>query len=459
MLITGCGVKVDLPPKSTEMPAINENVNILNFHRSYNVDERPITTTPPEDLPEGIVEYDDNYTFEVRNDKTLTYIEHFPTEYKYTDISAIYTGDVPKESYENAYEWLMVLYEAKKLGSASKMSANIEHRYSLLNENCKEYVKNEFLNEHVRQMYYHADVENCALCYYGNYKVYFLGYKTKYIDFQNNEYYGITAQIRFDSVLYTKKRQVPYYLSNNDMGFSLYVEILFDSNHKIAGWQEQFRKSSEAESLYSKFVISPPKAGYVDDNPYFEEVFDESFGEPTITGYLKKQQQMFDIEKEIMYLLKDSDKFSEETFLPVKQKCSKSLVDSYDVKNFFDEFIYDISKYGVKFQFDPFTIEELDQKNGTQIKIYSDTKYGKVYSYSSGGLKKTGSDEFNKKYALGQEGRAFEIEYYFVEEDAEIKLLGIMLIKYNKEFSGALSDNLISLWNGIKPPVIEEEQG
>ena len=32
MLITGCSVKVDLPPKSTEMPEIGENVNILNFH-------------------------------------------------------------------------------------------------------------------------------------------------------------------------------------------------------------------------------------------------------------------------------------------------------------------------------------------------------------------------------------------------------------------------------------------
>ncbi len=458
LIFTGC--MPDEVKTNEEINNIDESdTRIVNFYMSYSVSERPITTAAPEDLPEGVVEYDDESIFKLRNDEKLTCKEYFPMKYQYKDISAIYQGDIPESAYKNACDWICVLYEANKLQNYNRMKANIENRYPLLNENCKQYVADEFIEKHSASMYHYNDIKPCGLSAIGDKKFRFLGYKTTYIDFQNKEYYGITTEVRFNPMLYTKSRQVPNYIIENDMPFQFYIEIIFDSENKIAGWIEEFYKHSEKEKNYVKYIVSPERVGYMEEKLYFGEVFHQSFGEEETVNYTKHQEDMFQIEKELMYILKDSAKYTEESFSTFEKRCSSFLLDSANAENFFNEFLFDAQNYNVKFQFDPFTIEELDEKEKTQIYINKGTKYGDVYSYTSGGLKKTGSNDFNEKYALNPEGYRFEIKYYFVIEEDMPKLLGVMLTKSKMEYSEILPERLISLWNGIKPPIIEEEQG
>ena len=438
---------------------VNESdTRIVNFYKSYNEESRPKVTAAPEDLPEGIVEYSDEYTFRVHNDETLTHKEYFPMEYKYNDISAIYDGDIPQSAYEHACEWICVLYEANKLQNSARMKANIENRYSLLNENCRNYVINDFLEKHCASMYHYNDVKPCGLRALGDKKFNILGYKTTYVDFQNNEYYGITVEVGIDTLLYEKSRQAPNYIIENDMPFQFYIEILFDSENKIAGWIEEFHKHSEKEKKYVKYIVSPERVGYMEENAYFGEVFHQSFGEEELVNYTKHQKEMMLQIEELMYILKDNTKYTEEVFSSFKNRCSSFLLNSGSAESFFYEFISDTETYNVKFQFDPFTIQELNNGEETQLYVNKGTKYGDVYSYTSSGLKKTGSEEFNEKYALNPDGYGFEIKYYFVIEDDAPKLLGVMLTKSNIEYSKNLPEHTISLWNGIKPPV-EEEQG
>ncbi len=461
ILFTGCTQKEETEKVNESLKKEeSEDVRIVNFYKSYATSERPSTVTAPEDLPEGEVVYDNESTFKLRKDEKLNFIKYFPIEYEYTDISPIYSGDIPQSAYENAFEWISVLYEAEKLKEYGQMKANIKHRTNLLSEACEEYVNGEFLEAHTQSMYHYNDVKHCALtAKMANKKVYFQQYKTHYIDSSGNKYYGITAEMYFDSQLYSKARQVPNYIAEKDMGFQLYIEVLFDSENKIAGWIEEFYKASEKEQPYSYFIISPEKAGYMEREGYFSYVFDETFGTAEDVVFTKYKDEMFNIEKELMYILKDNTELNEETFYNFKNRCARVFASSKAVNEFLSDFLYDVRKYNVHFEFDPFTIIELDEKENVVIKEYKDTKYGDVYYYSSGGLKKTGSQEFNEKYALGPEWHSFSIAYYFVEEDGEIKLLGMMLQKYNRELDETLSDNLISLWNGIKPPIIEEEQG
>ena len=456
LVFTGCG---NTEEKNETVNNITEGDNrIVNFFKSYRAESRPKVTTPPEDLPEGIVEYDDEYTFRVHNDEKLTRKEYFPMDYKYNDISVIYDGDILQSTYDNACEWICALYEANKLQNSTRMKANIENRYPLLNENCRNYVINDFVEKHSASMYHYNDIKPCGLTAIGDKKFNFLGYKTTYVDFQNNEYYGITAEVKVDTLLYQKSRQVPNYIIENDMPFQFYIEILFDSENKIAGWIEEFHKYSEKEKKYVKYIVSPERVGYMEEKTYFGEVFHQSFGEEETVNYTKYQKDIFQIEKELMYILKDSEKYTEESFLSFQERCSSFLLNSGNAENFFNEFLSDAQKYNVKFQFDPFTVQNLTEREKTQIYMNKGTKYGDVYSYVSGGLKKTGSQEFNEKYALNPDGYLFEIKYYFVIEEDTPKLLGVMLTKSNTEYSENLPEHIISLWNGIKPP-IEEDQG
>ncbi len=369
----------------------------------------------------------------------------------------IYQGEIPQNVYDAAYEWISVLYEADKLKENHIMVGNIKNRSYLLNADCEDYVTKEFAEKHAQSMYGSKDVNYCTLATLGDHKIAFLGYKTHYEDLYGNKYYGITAEMNFDSNLYAKTRQVPSYISENDMGFQLYVEVIFDSENKIAGWIEEFYKNSEKDVRFSTFIISPDEVGYMDDKGYFEPIFDETFLTPTDVVYTKYKSEMFLIEKELMYLLKDNTTFFKENFSAFADYCSKEILNSTTVNEFLSEFIGDIKKYNVHFEFDPFTIAELGEKQNVQIKVCKNTRYGDVYFYSSGGHKKTGSKEFNEKYALGQDGYSFNIQYYFTIEDDKPKLLGIMLDKYNSEFSETLPDDLTSLWNGIKVPIIEEQ--
>lgn len=457
LLFSGC-VSNEEKQSQHNGVVVEDDVHIVNFYKSYKVNERPRITPPPEDLPEGIVEYDDEDTFRLRNDETLNFIKYFPMDYEYSDISVIYEGDIPESVYDAAYEWISVLYEAEKLKDQKKMTANIKSRFKILSKSCVEFVEDKFMEKHVQSMYHYNDVKHCSLWSFGEKKVYFQGYKTHYVDFLNKNYYGITAEIKFEPELYKKARQVPNYIIERDMGFSLYVEILFDSENKIAGWIEEFHKNSEKEHRYTKFIVSPEKTGFIENDPYFDVVFDDSFTTCSQMNYLSFSKDMFEFEKELMYLLKANKVLDEKAFFKLKERCSQSLLNSFVVQDFYSEFLYDIKRYNVAFEFDPFTISELDEKDSTPIYLYAGTKYGDVYCYSSGGLKKTGSDQFNEKYALNKEGYGFKIEYYFVMEDEVPKLLGVMLTKNNSEYANELPEHIISLWNGIKPPV-EEEQG
>ena len=139
-----------------------EDARIVNFYKSYATNERPSTVMAPEDLPEGEVTYDNESTFRLRKDEKLHFIKYFPIEYEYTDISPIYSGDIPQSAYENAFEWISVLYEAEKLKEYGQMKANIKHRTNLLNEACQEYVNGEFLEAHAQSMYHYRTVIFCS---------------------------------------------------------------------------------------------------------------------------------------------------------------------------------------------------------------------------------------------------------------------------------------------------------
>ncbi len=432
---------------------------IVNFTKKYGKTERPKVTTPPEDLPEGIPEYDDEGVYRFRNTENLTYVDYFPTEYSYRGISVIYEGDIPEKAYEGATEWLSVLYEANKLKNEEKMRANIEHRYDLLSDNCKTFVKSSVIDKHIKSMYHFEDDVSCALSYKSENKIDFYGYKTTYTDFQNVEYYGITAEIWFDTRQYVKERQVPNYIEEHDMPFQFCVEIIFDSDNKIAGWQEQFVSHSSKERKSDILIVSPERAEYAMENPYLGVVFDYSFKEDTVADYFKSRDAMFDFEKKLLYTLKDNTEFTEETFTSLSELCDERLLNSETAKNFFDEFLYDVKKYNVDFEFDPFTLKGFDDNKNINIRIYEDTKYGDVYHYIGGGLIKTGSNEFNEKYCLNPDGYRFEVDYYFVIKDEKPKLLGIMIERYNMELSETLPDTLVDKWNGIERPIVEEEQG
>ncbi len=460
ILISGC-VQKENTGSLENIDESEKGVNqIVNFTKKYGKKERPKETTPPEELPEGIPEYDDESVFRFRKTENLTYVDYFPTEYTYQGISVIYEGDVPKQAYESATEWLSVLYEANKLGSEEKMRTNIEHRYNLLRDSCKTFVKSNVIDEHIESMYHFNDAVSCALSYKSENKVDFYGYKTAYTDFQNVEYYGITAEIWFDTREYTKVRQVPNYIEEHDMPFQFCVEIIFDSDNKIAGWQEQFVSHSSKKNRSDYFIVSPERAEYATENPYLGVVFDYSFKEDTVADYFKSRDAMFDFEKKLLYILNDNTEFTEETFAPLIGLCDERFVNSETVRIFFDEFLYDIKKYNVDFEFDPFTLKSFDDNKNINIRIYEDTKYGDVYHYAGGGLIKTGSKEFNEKYCLYPDGYRFQIDYYFVIKDETPKLLGIMMERYNTlELSEILPEALVDQWNGIERPIVEEEQG
>ena len=244
------------------------------------------------------------------------------------------------------------------------------------------------------------------------------------------------------------------------MPFQFCIEIIFDSDNRIAGWQEQFVSHSSKERKTDIFILSPERAEYAMENPYLGVVFDYSFKEDTVADYFKSRDDMFQFEKQLLYILKDNTEFNEETFAPLIGLCDERLLNSEQAKNLFDEFLYDIKKYNVDFEFEPFTLKEFDDNKNINIRIYEDTKYGDVYHYIGGGLIKTGSKEFNEKYCLYPDGYGFEIDYYFVINDGKPKLLGIMMDRNNNiELSETLPDTLLDKWNGIERPVVEEEQG
>ena len=149
LLFTGCNNGI-----IEENPQGNiDKENIVVFSKRFTCRERPLETPEPEDLPEGSVIYDDEASFRPRNQENLHINPVLYTNLNITDIDYIYEGDILHETYENACEWISTLYEAEKLSNAGKMKANIQHRYYLLNEQCKNYVEDKFVDDHILAMY------------------------------------------------------------------------------------------------------------------------------------------------------------------------------------------------------------------------------------------------------------------------------------------------------------------
>jgi hypothetical protein len=459
---TGCKNVGNKDAEHTSKPnTVTEQTDKEIYWMKYSVSERLRQMPDPEDLPEGYFEYDDEGTFRVHNDKSKVSKTHFPVELYFKNIDAIYEGDVSGEMYEAAVEWLAVLYEAERGGNAGRMANNIRYRYPLLTQKVQDYAEKSFIQEHTGAMYSYYDTKYCALRYVNgdNCKFSFEGYKTTYTDFTGEEYYGITAMMQFDMSKYQNDEKVPEYITSNDMAVTFYVEVIFDQNGKIAGWCERYNKKSDIESN-SYYIVSPDGIhnGYV--KTYFSVTLDESVGQgERIIGF-KYKQQMFDFVSELILTLKNNSSFSEKTFERLREKCDIRLLNSYGMQEFFEGFLTDIKKYNVDFEFDPFTLESLNDWSKTSVIHHSESKYGELYCIGFAGHIKTGSEEFNDKYGLRGDREAFDFDFYFTVDDGVMRLIGIVLDNYNYEnfFDEMHSEALDMIWRGEKIPY-EDDNG
>ncbi len=431
--------------------------NIVHFSKKFVCKERPQETPSPDELPEGKVEYDDEGTFKPKNQENLHSNLYFYTDFNYTGIKAIYEGDISNIAYENACEWVLTLYEAQKLSDPGKMKANIQHRYSLLSEDCKNYVEDKVIDNHVMLMYHIDDIQHCSLRHQGSsHKVSFLGYKTEYTDVNGNAYYGITAELWFDGYSYEKDRQIPHYISSRDMRIQFFVEILFDSNEKIVGWQEQYFKYSDSQKQ-TRFMISPKGIDREATCDYFEITLDNnSKGRQSVEVFSDKVG-VLNFYKDLINILKDTptEEFNKHTFDSLKTRCSDKLTGSLEIEQFFNEFIADIKKYNVDFEFSPLYLQKIDTiVSGPSV--FRDSIYGDLYCFYAGGPVKTGSQEFNDKYGLRQDMFSFHAELYFVIENGKAFFIGAVLDN-NYTYQDQMSYALQLSWQGIELP--HEEQG
>ena len=455
LLFTGCNNGI-----IEENPQGNiDKENIVVFSKRFTCYERPLETPEPDDLPEGSVVYDDEASFRPRNQENLHINPVLYTKLNLTDIDYIYEGDILHETYENACEWISTLYEAEKLSNAGKMKANIQHRYYLLNEQCKNYVEDKFVDDHILAMYNVNDIENCALGYVSDSgKFSFERYITTYTDNEENSYYGITAQVKLDSLLYSRVRQMPYYVTSRDMQTGFYVEVIFDEHHKIAGWQEEYFKHSENQKEFSKRYVISPKGVEKEKMPdYCEAVLDDSAYGRQSAQVVPQKKEMAGFVKDLIYILKDTptNDFNEHTFDSLKSRCSDKLVNSTEINEFYNEFISDIKKYNVDFEFGPLYLKSLEN-NIQAVWLFENSIYGKLYSFQTGGLIKTGSQEFNDKYGLRQDEYSFDAELYFVIEDKKAYFIGAVLNNYYT-FNDKMPEAVQLGWQGIELP--PEEQG
>lgn len=453
LLFTGCnnGIVQENPQGNIDKE------NIVVFSKRFTCYERPLETPEPEDLPEGSVVYDDEASFRPRNQENLHINPVLYTNLNLTDIDYIYEGDILHETYENACEWISTLYEAEKLSNAGKMKVNIKHRYNLLNEQCKNFVEKEFVDNHILDMYHSDDIENCMLGYLsGGKKFYFQRYITTYNDSEGNNYYGITAEVRLGG--YDRVRQMPYYVTSRDMPTEFYVEVIFDKHHKIAGWQEEYFKYSEKQNNYGKRYVISPKGVEKEKMPdYFEVVLDDSAYGRQSAQVVPQKKEMAGFVKDLIYILKDTptNDFNEHTFDSLKSRCSDKLVNSTEIIAFYNEFISDIKKYNVDFEFGPLYLKSLEN-NIRSVWLFENSIYGQMYSFETGGLIKTGSQEFNDKYGLRQDEYSFDAELYFVIEDKKAYFIGAVLDN-RYTFKSEMPEAVRLGWQGIELP--PEEQG
>ncbi|MBE7093022.1 MAG: hypothetical protein E7365_07600 [Clostridiales bacterium] len=459
LLFTGCNNGII--EENLQENIVKENIkeNIAVFSKRFTCRERPLETPEPEDLPEGSVVYDDEASFSPRNQENLHINSFLYTKLNLTNIDYIYEGDILHETYVNACEWISTLYEAEKLSNAGKMRANIQHRYNLLNEQCKNFVEKEFIDNHILDMYHSNDIKNCSLSYVSDGgKFSFERYITTYTDSEGNNYYGITAQVKLNSLLYSRVRQMPYYVTSRDMQTRFYVEVIFDEHHKIAGWQEEYFKHSENQKDYGKrYVISPKGVEKAKMPDYFEVILDESaYGRQTAEAVPQKKE-MAGFVKDLIYVLNDTptNDFNEHTFDSLKSRCSDKLVNSTEIIAFYNEFISDIKKYNIDFEFGPLYLKSLDDTTPS-VSMFTNSIYGDLYSFSTGGLVETGSQEFNDKYGLRQDEYSFDAEMYFVIEDKKPYFIGAVLNNYFT-FQNEMPENVKLGWQGIELP--PEEQG
>ncbi len=387
-------------------------------------EDEPLSPTPSVSITDGIVTFENtalmnSYTENAHQlyddtrpwaEDDYVHLDFLTQQLEFEKAEYIYPDFMEQEAINACTDWISCLYDTEYYQDREMFQKNIEHRLPYLQEGLD---FSNILEEHIET---HADIQKTFLMQNMNDKGYrfFLKCLEYYRDPQQNQIRGLVLSADFlvtGSSFYeiipqyyqNQKREYYAFASNEEGIFSarlpVYFTVFLNEQNKIIGWREAYKTEENAEPKRC-FLATENTVSVQEEVRYLPVLVDESFTKYVSFGKTDQMEaaQAKGIEA-YKYFVQLSKNCSDDYFEGFYALCSPGLKAKLQSAGILEQMLRDAKKYSVTIALDPVSASKVETVSSL-INGYKDTVYGDVYIIEKYVYIKSGSEEFNQKYAL-----------------------------------------------------------
>ena len=387
--------------------------------------DEPLSPTPNVSITDGIVTFKNtakdaysdekhNYVHQLYEGNRLwaaedyVHLDFLTQKLEFEKAEYIYTDSINQETINACMDWISCLYDTEYYENREMFQKNIAYRLPCLQEGLD---FSSILEEHIETL---SGIQQTILSTNNDNK-YDIRCMEYYRDPQQNEIRGLVLSSYFlvtGSSFYevipqyyqNQKREYLFFSSNEEGIFSAWLPVYFtvflNEQNKIIGWRETYQTEENAVARRC-FLATENTVSVQEEVRYLPVLVDESFSK--YVSFFETNQMKAAQAKGIeayKYFVQLSKNCSDDYFEGFYALCSPGLKAKLQSADILEQMLRDAKKYNVTVVLDPLSASKAEALSKGLIKGYKDTVYGDVYIIEKYVYIKSGSEEFNQKYAL-----------------------------------------------------------